>query len=860
MGNLTSALLREQVEYYIPVITWIPQDTNLKPRLTKSEISTEDLERLYQSFEKMWLTFWPVPDPVAPTIVNPEGTLSNQKDQERRFNLWIKSNFNDLVFGNGPTGVLSKIDLPYSLISGIEVNAPDKDIRNKGYEGTYQPEGTVIAMQYITAVINAIVDSKAKPSADDISRVFTELFRIGTLENTIGFFQWITAMQIGPNATGQQASRENANDHSIVSIYEYINIHKVRVQIEIGRNFPFPQDWSYYIKNRKIEVEDTNWSGQCYPDLLPEFRSFKQRGVWPVYNELNVLSSTLKTAIISQSTKSILPDLGTSIDVRKMSKTGLQTIMQDFLSVKREFLIYLEMCAPSVLWFYGIHPLSDYGSFIKSAEYFESTQFLLWLSFGYYIMKAPIFTIYKNTAIVPRVDAPVTIHGWTIPYDFPTSLLGERLTTYFKDTNTTSPFIAVPGFDNMSPDRKAQVTESLKDVTLLWREQLLVDDDFTKMMITYDQVGHLHEFTIPFLYNWFGNLASNRLFVPWDKTWDPFMIQISLFSNLLQSGLDFSSNESSKLAFLYFVILQFRNMIENTSATNRDITRLEHEGYSPESSGSWLYSIEKKKADDQKNKDPSYWVNVPGSEVLYEKRIMDKIFGTWNQSYDSLLPGYSTVTMDQVIPDTPQPTIDASKMTPKEFENAVYNFMKRYPLIPPVEPGIITRINFAKGAKAGDYFNLAEKQWGVYVLWVEANVRAYNNAFYVLPGEALLDKDGKEVFVRDKNGQHIPLLNIPTNIGILADPEHRTKWWAKLFIFPYVIFGNQWQTMLNGFIKDVIETTLAVLQSLWEVTKAILDTILPALPIILLTLAAITGGYFLIEDTVDNYTSRKRKR
>lgn len=191
--------------------------------------------------------------------------------------------------------------------------------------------------------------------------------------------------------------------------------------------------------------------------------------------------------------------------------------------------------------------------------------------------------------------------------------------------------------------------------------------------------------------------------------------------------------------------------------------------------------------------------------------------------------------------------INPDKLT--DLQQKIFSFIIRYPLRPLKVPGFNFR-EFSRQTE--EWKNVANLQWNDYMKWVIANINSEEQPFYVQPGEELVDTDGNHIIinVNHRNNQGVlvesfsqNLLNSYPDYGVLKDEN--LPWLGREFalLFPILfvpdfIFGDEFWSYVNNFVKKVFQLVIEVLESLLKIATELLPSFL--------LIAAVVGGFFYI--------------
>lgn len=753
----------------------------------------DEEKTLFQKFYEFYSTFWPMPNfPQRDYLESEESFRIDAQSFAKEYEDWIFDNFSGLIKKNG-----NNYNLPY-FTNISPINYPPWRMR-----ASFQAP---------------LHSSFAPPSWPDGTNILIKelIIGFGAQNSGTSWKQWLASAD--NNKSGLISSMNNLIQQYTTYINPipknqyYDNVYPVGPWGANGSlKYAIPHEW----KDRKLFLFKTKFEPDAYQ--YPGFPDF--RNLWlgeisylkafprpdqMAYPPLKIKQSMQEYDKVDIITRQVLGSrLIGEVDLINSENIKIKNVLNNayrfIKEIRKELVQYLKENAEDVLLFYGIHP--DYQT-IENNFYFDLNHIIVFDLLYKYFKNTEPFTVWKSYP--PIQGEPIELFNLPPSLDLINSPDLKRIFNIDLWKTETDRKEAV--------DRKLIATV-IKNVNF-W--SLLTQCSNSINIFSYDWTTN-NNFIIGKYYH------STLTKFNEGKTW----IQLPNIDAIYKSSaITVWTNLNSQFYFLKIMASKLVEQMEAKNAEDKyNYPGLLQEFYTGTHFSEFAISQFKDVID-----------AFPQSKRHYSDEMWE-LRKSWKNDYEGIidLDIFRSIWTEKIPKIKTPPDYDRTKHPPSEwpievFEDAVYDFMRRYPVMRPVREGLIEKIKqFFFNPE--DAFQIGlDVQWQVYLVWVETNIETLE----VHPvGEDIIDPNTKSP-VLDKKGHAIT--NTYADIGFLKTEEKTVGFWK--LIFPgigFVLFGSSWKALILGTISLLFKAVL-------EALRVIYNAIAPALPYLLGIGAVVVGG------------------
>lgn len=757
-----------------------------------SDYSPEE-KIFFQKFYEFYSTFWPMPNfPQRDYLESEENFRISSQSFSKDYEDWIFNNFRGLIKKDG-----TNYNLPYFT----NISPPN-----------YPPWRMRASFQI------PLHSSFAPPSwPEGTNIIIKELFiGFGSQNSGTSWKQWLATVY--SNIPALTASMNNLIQQYTTYINPipknqyYDNVYPVGPWGSNGSlKFSVPHEWG----DRKLFLFKTKFEPDAYQ--YPGFPDF--RGLWDgevkylkafprpdqmAYPPLKIKQTMQEYDKVDIITRQILGSrLIGEVDLINSENFKIKNVLNNAFrfikEIRKELVQYFKENAEDVLLFYGIHP--DYQT-IENNFYFDLNHIIVFDLFYKYFKNTEPFTVWKS--FPPIQGEPIELFNLPPSLDLINSPDLKRIFNIDLWKTET---------DRKEPVNRKLIATVIKNVNF-WN--ILTQCSNSINIFSYDWTTNNNYIIGKYYRSTLTKFNEGRTF-----------IQLPNVDAIYKSsGITVWTNLNSQLYFLKIMADQLVKQMEQKNAEdNYNYPGLIQEFYTGTHFSEFAISQFKDIID-----------VFPQSKRHYSDEMW-KLRRSWKNDYEGIidLDIFRSIWTEK-IPIIKVPSdYDRTKHPPAEwpievFEDAVYDFMRRYPVMRPVREGLIEQIKqFFFNPE--DAFQIGlDVQWQVYLVWVETNVETLE----VHPvGEDIIDPNTKTP-VLDKKGHAIT--NTYADIGFLKTEEKTVGFWKLIFpVVGFVLFGSSWKAIILGTISLLFKAVL-------EALRVIYNAIAPALPYLLGIGAVVVAG------------------
>lgn len=772
----------------------------------------------FQKFYEFYSTFWPMPNfPQRDYLETTEEFRLASQTFAKEYEDWIFDNFRGLIKKDG-----SNYNLPYF-----------KDILNPNF-----PPWRMRA-------------SFQRPKSDMAPPLYPQGTYIIIQELIIGFGgmnfgeawkQWLSSAHTylaGLDSSMETLMQKYMKDINPIPKNKYYdNVFPVGPWGSNGTlRYAVPHEW----QDRNLILFKSTDEFDYYSYLgFPDFR-----GVWTGNSKYlkalprpelmqyptQKLKSVLKTYFpFADQTQKILSSraIGKSELIESDNprvKSILENVFPMVKGIRNELVTYMKENAEDVLLFYGIHP--DY-QVIEDNIYFDTNHIIVFDLLFQYFINTPPYSVWNSYP--PMQGEPIELFGLPPSLDLINSDEVKRIFQIDLWKN----IITIYGKSNsLNPKDAADIYKKIN----FW--PLLVQSSSSMDIFSYDWLQHNNYMIGKFYQSTLTKIEGENTTLSFPN--------IELVYT--QANITVWTNLESQF---YFLKLMASKLVEQMGRKDSQGKYIYPGLLSEFYTGTHLSEFAEEQFKD-------IIAAFPQSKRHYSDAMWD-LRKSWKNDYEGIidLDIFRNIWTEKIPRIKVPEDYDRTKHPPSEwpievFEDAVYNFMARYPILRPVREGLIEQIKqFFFNPE--DAFKIGlDVQWQVYLVWVETNIETKE----IHPvGEPILDPVTK-VASLDKQGH--PIENTYADLGFLKTDERTVGFWKLIFpIAGFVLFGSSWKAYLLGTISLLFKAVL-------EALKTIYNAVAPALPYLLgigaVLLVGFLGYDFLrtkVEESAKNNTSASR--